>query len=103
MKVKLSFCMVFYESIRLARKILEGRNVLILGLILFDCLKNSHNLKRKSPLFSELLYPEPESNRHALRHWCLRPTRLPIPPSGHSVSLVLHLTWPRHLRNGMQI
>ena len=28
-------------------------------------------------------YPEPGSNRHALRHWCLRPTRLPIPPSGH--------------------
>ena len=27
-------------------------------------------------------YPEPGSNRHALRHWCLRPTRLPIPPSG---------------------
>ena len=29
-----------------------------------------------------VLYPEPGSNRHALRHWCLRPTRLPIPPSG---------------------
>ena len=28
-------------------------------------------------------YPEPGSNRHALRHWCLRPARLPIPPSGH--------------------
>lgn len=28
-------------------------------------------------------YSEPGSNRHALRHWCLRPTRLPIPPSEH--------------------
>ena len=28
-------------------------------------------------------YPEPGSNRHELLHWCLRPTRLPIPPSGH--------------------
>ena len=28
-------------------------------------------------------YPEPGSNRHGLLHWCLRPTRLPIPPSGH--------------------
>ena len=29
-----------------------------------------------------LLYPEPGSNRHGLPHWCLRPARLPIPPSG---------------------
>lgn len=28
-------------------------------------------------------YPEPGSNRHVRRHWCLRPTRLPVPPSGH--------------------
>ena len=28
-------------------------------------------------------YPEPGSNRHGLPHWCLRPARLPIPPSGH--------------------
>ena len=27
-------------------------------------------------------YPEPGSNRHVLPHWCLRPARLPIPPSG---------------------
>ena len=29
-----------------------------------------------------LLYPEPGSNRHRLPYWCLRPARLPIPPSG---------------------
>ena len=29
-----------------------------------------------------LEYPEPGSNRHGLLHWCLRPARLPIPPSG---------------------
>ena len=29
-----------------------------------------------------LSYPEPGSNRHGLPHWCLRPARLPIPPSG---------------------
>ena len=29
-----------------------------------------------------LKYPEPGSNRHGLPHWCLRPARLPIPPSG---------------------
>ena len=28
------------------------------------------------------MYPEPGSNRHGLPHWCLRPARLPIPPSG---------------------
>ena len=29
-------------------------------------------------------YPDSGSNRDALRHWCLRPARLPIPPSGHA-------------------
>ena len=38
--------------------------------------------------FQSQLYPEPGSNRHALRHWCLRPTRLPIPPSGLIVTLL---------------
>ena len=33
-------------------------------------------------LFKNILYPEPGSNRHEFPHWCLRPTRLPIPPSG---------------------
>ncbi len=51
--------------------------------------KKSMDLKEKSSLFSELLYPEPESNRHALRHWCLRPTRLPIPPPGLVVRVCL--------------
>jgi hypothetical protein len=32
-------------------------------------------------------YPAPESNRHIRRYWCLRPTRLPIPPAGLAVSL----------------
>ena len=31
---------------------------------------------------SPIQYPEPGSNRHGLPHWCLRPARLPIPPSG---------------------
>ncbi len=29
-----------------------------------------------------LQYPDPGSNRDGLPHWCLRPARLPIPPSG---------------------
>ena len=33
-------------------------------------------------LTRDLWYPEPGSNRHGLLHWCLRPARLPIPPSG---------------------
>ena len=37
----------------------------------------------KALLFPPLVwYPEPGSNRHGLLHRCLRPTRLPIPPSG---------------------
>ena len=35
------------------------------------------------------LYPEPGSNRHELLHWCLRPTRLPIPPSGQGVAIAV--------------
>ena len=44
------------------------------------------NKKKKRLRVEELLtafkYPEPGSNRHGLPHWCLRPARLPIPPSG---------------------
>ena len=29
-----------------------------------------------------LAYPDPGSNRDGFPHWCLRPARLPIPPSG---------------------
>ena len=32
--------------------------------------------------YEGFMYPEPGSNRHGLLHWCLRPARLPIPPSG---------------------
>ena len=39
-------------------------------------------------------YPEPGSNRHGLLHWCLRPARLPIPPSG----LVL-VSEDRHMKD----
>ena len=34
-----------------------------------------------------LLYPDPGSNRDGLPHWCLRPARLPIPPSGQLLLL----------------
>ena len=33
-----------------------------------------------------LSYPEPGSNRHGLPHWCLRPARLPSPPSGQDTT-----------------
>ena len=38
--------------------------------------------KEKDFRLSPIQYPEPGSNRHGLPHWCLRPARLPIPPSG---------------------
>ncbi len=38
--------------------------------------------KKNPPTNAGGLYPEPGSNRHGLLHWCLRPARLPIPPSG---------------------
>ena len=31
----------------------------------------------------DLKYPDPGSNRDGLLQQCLRPSRLPIPPSGH--------------------
>ena len=37
--------------------------------------------KERNFCFS-LQYPDPGSNRDGLPHWCLRPARLPIPPSG---------------------
>ena len=42
--------------------------------------KNRKSLKIRDLRFN--WYPEPGSNRHGLLHWCLRPARLPIPPSG---------------------
>ena len=33
-------------------------------------------------IVSGFAYPDPGSNRDELPHWCLRPARLPIPPSG---------------------
>lgn len=33
-------------------------------------------------IFSRYQYPDPGSNRDGLLHRCLRPARLPIPPSG---------------------
>ena len=41
-------------------------------------IKNGVSVCTETPL----LYPEPGSNRHGSPHWCLRPARLPIPPSG---------------------
>ena len=51
--------------------------------------KNRKSLKIKDLRF--VGYPEPGSNRHGLLHWCLRPARLPIPPSGHSALLTQSL------------
>ena len=42
-------------------------------------------LKKKTERVFQLSpfqYPDPGSNRDGLPHWCLRPARLPIPPSG---------------------
>ena len=47
--------------------------------------KNRKFLEIKDLRFD--VYPEPGSNRHGLLHWCLRPARLPIPPSGLVSSL----------------
>ena len=41
----------------------------------------------KSITYRILMYPDPGSNRDGLPHWCLRPARLPIPPSGQSLYL----------------
>ena len=45
----------------------------------------SQNMKQKTERVFQLSpfqYPDPGSNRDGLPHWCLRPARLPIPPSG---------------------
>lgn len=40
----------------------------------------------KMVLFLRHACPEPDSNRYRFPYRCLRPTRLPIPPSGHSIA-----------------
>ena len=45
-------------------------------------------------LTRDLWYPDPGSNRDGLLHWCLRPARLPIPPSGLIVGAKVHI-FPR--------
>ena len=40
--------------------------------------KKTEKVEKLSPF----QYPDPGSNRDGLPHWCLRPARLPIPPSG---------------------
>lgn len=54
---------------------------------------NNYSLFKKTTqlLVKRSLYPEPGSNRHGLLHRCLRPTRLPIPPSGRYGDKVKHL------------
>ena len=55
-------------------------------MVLLESTLLVHVEKEKS-LVSQILtrdfkYPDPGSNRDRLLHWCLRPARLPIPPSG---------------------
>ena len=46
-------------------------------------LREGNVKKRREVHFSPIQYPDPGSNRDGVPHWCLRPARLPIPPSGH--------------------
>ena len=39
-------------------------------------------VKAEKHCYFSALYPDPGSNRDGSPHWCLRPARLPIPPSG---------------------
>ena len=52
------------------------------------CLPETKKTLDNQTIIKRFAYPEPGSNRHGLPHWCLRPARLPIPPSGL-------LLWPR--------
>src|SRR6056297_562986 len=42
-----------------------------------------------SEAFCSKWYRRPESNRHGLRHRCLRPTCLPIPPLRHGSTIIV--------------
>ena len=50
-------------------------------LFIPDKIKTAEN----QMINSRFTYPDPGSNRDGLPHWCLRPARLPIPPSGHTL------------------
>ena len=60
-------------------------------MVLLESTLLVHVEKEKSLVSQRLTrdfkYPDPGSNRDGLPHWCLRPARLPIPPSGHGCCL----------------
>ena len=97
-RVEKILCLVLLVGVsmgQLRRKVSLIRTVNVLVTTCGANVEQIEDLKeRKNPANAMLLaicrilncfekYPAPGSNRDALRHWCLRPTRLPIPPSGH--------------------
>ncbi len=68
--------------------------ILIFVIMVFPAFVWAHysyeEINKRNPVKTHkipFVYPEPGSNRHGLLHWCLRPARLPIPPSGPVRSL----------------
>ena len=58
---------------------------LVICIVIIVFIKNKKEKKLGKPFVEgvfPMLYPEPESNRHAFRRWILSPVRLPVPPSG---------------------
>ena len=73
----------FYRHADLTR-LLQDYAAALPGLVQLDAIGTSHEGHGKPGSFSwgDDWCPEEDSNLHALRHWYLKPARLPIPPSG---------------------
>ena len=57
----------------------------VLSFVYTLFMPNKIKTTENQTINSRFVYPDPGSNRDGLLHWCLRPARLPIPPSGHPV------------------
>ena len=60
--------------------------IVLLYSTLLVCVEKEKSLVNQR-LTRDLRYPDPGSNRDGLLHWCLRPARLPIPPSGLNIPI----------------
>ena len=60
----------------------QSLNAWVVSFVYTLFIPNKTKTTENQKINSRFQYPDPGSNRDGLLHWCLRPARLPIPPSG---------------------
>ena len=84
--IKFYLCFVLYSVVS-GNLCAQSLGFAVESLTLYISKPMSYAVEKKKTervfQLSPFQYPDPGSNRDGLPHWCLRPARLPIPPSGH--------------------